>query len=81
MFSLGSHPYLLAVTRSLQGTSAGIVFTVGLSLLVAGIDHYVVGGCMGFVFSGMTAGLTFAPRAQAPHESCPLPPAKQNRSR
>ena len=61
MFALGSHPYLLAVARSLQGASAGTVFTVALSLLVAGIDRDEVGGWIGLVFSGMTAGLTFAP--------------------
>lgn len=61
MFALGSHPYLLAVARSLQGASAGTVFTAGLSLLVAGIDRDEVGGWIGLVFSGMTAGLTFAP--------------------
>ena len=61
MFALGSDPYLLAVARSLQGASAGTVFTVGLSLLVAGIDRDEVGGWLGLVFSGMTAGLTFSP--------------------
>ena len=61
MFALGSHPYLLAVARSLQGASAGTVFTVGLSLLVGGIDRDEVGGWIGLVFSAMTAGLTFAP--------------------
>ncbi len=34
---------------------------VGLSLLVAGIDRDEVGGWIGLVFSGITAGLTFAP--------------------
>ena len=61
MFALASHPYLLAVARSLQGASAGTVFTVGLSLLVGGIDRDEVGGWIGLVFTGMTAGLTFAP--------------------
>ena len=61
MFALASDPYLLAVARSLQGASAGTVFTVALSLLVAGIDRDEVGGWIGLVFSGMTAGLTFAP--------------------
>ena len=44
MFALGSHPYLLAVARSLQSAFAGTVFTVALSLLVAGIDRDEVGG-------------------------------------
>ena len=61
MFALGSHPYLLAVARSLQCASAGTVFTVALSLLVAGTDRDEVGGWIGPVFPGMTAGLTFAP--------------------
>ena len=61
MFALASDPYLLAVARSLQGASAGTVFTVALSLLVAGIDRDELGGWIGLVFSGMTAGLTFAP--------------------
>ena len=61
MFALGSHPYLLAVARSLQGASTGTVFTGGLSLLVAGNERVEVGGWIGLVFSGMTAGLTFAP--------------------
>ncbi len=61
MFALGTHPYLLAVARSLQGASAGTVFTAGLSLLIAGIDRDEAGGWIGLVFSGMTAGLTFAP--------------------
>lgn len=61
MFALSSHPYLLAVARSLQGASAGIVFTAGLSLLVAGIDRDELGRWIGLVFTGLTAGLTFAP--------------------
>ena len=61
MFGLSSHPYLLAVARSLQGASAGTVFTSGLSLLVAGIDGDELGLWIGLVFTGLTAGLTFAP--------------------
>ena len=61
MFALSSHPYLLAIARSLQGASAGTVFTAGLSLLVAGIDRDELGKWIGLVFSGLTAGLTFAP--------------------
>ena len=61
MFVLGSHPYLLAVARSLQGASAGTVFTAGLSLLVAGIDRDELGWWIGLVFTGLTVGLTFAP--------------------
>ena len=61
MFALSSHLYLLAVARSLQGASAGTVFTAGLSLLVAGIDRDELGWWMGLVFAGLTAGLTFAP--------------------
>ena len=61
MFALASDPYLLAVARSLQGASTGIVLTVALSLLVAGIDRDEVGGWIGLVFSGVTAGLAFAP--------------------
>ena len=61
MFSLASHPYLLAVARSLQGASTGTVFTAGLSLLVAGLDRDELGGWIGLVFTGLTAGLTFAP--------------------
>lgn len=61
MFALVSHPYLLAVARSLQGASAGTVFTAGLSLLVAGIDRDELGRWIGLVFTGLTAGLTFAP--------------------
>lgn len=60
-FALSSHPYLLAVARSLQGASAGTAFTAGLSLLVAGIDRDELGGWIGLVFTGLTAGLTFAP--------------------
>ena len=61
LFALSSHPYLLAVARSLQGASAGTVFTAGLSLLVAGIDRDELGAWIGLVFTGLTAGLTFAP--------------------
>ncbi|KAL8749341.1 MAG: hypothetical protein Q9199_007745, partial [Rusavskia elegans] len=61
MFALGSHPYLLATARSLQGASSGVVFTAGLSLLVAGIDRDELGWWIGIVFTGLTAGLTFAP--------------------
>lgn len=61
MFALGSHPYLLAAARSLQGASAGIIFTAGLSLLVAGIDRDELGWWIGIVFTGLTAGITFAP--------------------
>ena len=61
MFALGSHPYTLAVARSLQGASAGTVFTAGLSLLVAGIDRDQLGAWIGLVFTGLTAGITFAP--------------------
>ena len=61
MFALGSHPYLLAVARSLQGASAGTVFTAGMSLLVAGIARDELGQWLGLVFTGLTAGITFAP--------------------
>lgn len=61
MFVLASDPYLLAVARSLQGASTGTVLTVALSLLFAGIDRDEVGGWIGLAFSGMTAGLMFAP--------------------
>ncbi|KAL8823997.1 MAG: hypothetical protein Q9191_005379 [Dirinaria sp. TL-2023a] len=60
-FALGSHPYLLAVARVLQGASAGTVFTAGMSLLVAGIDRDELGRWLGLVFTGLTAGITFAP--------------------
>ena len=59
--ALSSHPYHLAVARSLQGASAGTVFTASSSLLGAGIDRDELGKWIGLGIPGPTAGLTFAP--------------------
>ena len=61
IFTLGKSPILLAMARCLQGASAGIVYTVGLTLLVDTVGRDEVGAWMGSAMSGMSAGLMLGP--------------------
>lgn len=61
MFALGRNLVLLVVARCLQGASAGIVYTVGLALLVDTVGRNEVGAWMGSVLSGMSAGVMIGP--------------------
>ncbi|KAL9055983.1 MAG: hypothetical protein Q9206_002928 [Seirophora lacunosa] len=56
------HPaVLLVAARCLQGASAGIVYTVGLALLVDTVGQNEVGAWMGSALSGMSAGVMIGP--------------------
>ncbi|KAL8713672.1 MAG: hypothetical protein Q9220_002198 [cf. Caloplaca sp. 1 TL-2023] len=61
MFDLGKHPIMLVVARCLQGTSAGIVYTAGLALLIDTVGQHEIGRWIGFAFSGMSAGVMISP--------------------
>ena len=61
MFALGRDPILLVVARCFQGASAGIVYTVGLALLVDTVGRDEVGAWMGSAFSGLSAGVMIGP--------------------
>lgn len=61
MFALGRNIVLLVVARSLQGASAGIVYTVALALLVDTVGRNELGAWMGYALSGMSAGVMIGP--------------------
>lgn len=61
MFAFGRSPVILVLARCLQGASAGIVYTVGLALLVDTVGRNEVGAWMGSVLSGMSAGVMIGP--------------------
>ncbi|KAL8958118.1 MAG: hypothetical protein Q9183_005902, partial [Haloplaca sp. 2 TL-2023] len=61
IFAIGTSPVLLLLARCLQGASAGIVYTVGLALLVDTVGQDEVGAWMGSALSGMSIGLMIGP--------------------
>ena len=61
IFAIGTSPVLLLLARCLQGASAGIVYTVGLALLVDTVGQDEVGAWMGSALSGMSFGLMIGP--------------------
>lgn len=61
MFTLGTGPVMLVAARCLQGASAGIVYTVGLALLVDTVGRDQLGAWMGSTLSGMSAGVMISP--------------------
>ena len=60
-FAIGSSPIILMVARFLQGASCGIVFTVGLALLVDTVGRDEIGAWMGFALSGLSFGIMIGP--------------------
>ncbi len=61
MLCFGSHIAVLVAGRILQGTSAAIVWTVGLALLVDTIGQKEVGQVMGYVSISMSVAILVAP--------------------
>ncbi|KAL8962135.1 MAG: hypothetical protein Q9193_001419 [Seirophora villosa] len=61
IFALGRSLVLLVAARCLQGAAAGIVYTVGLALLVDTVGQNDVGAWMGSALSGMSAGVMIGP--------------------
>ena len=61
MFCFGKSVYILLVSRILQGFSAGIVYTVGLALLVDTVGKKEIGQMMGFALSSANVGVLIAP--------------------
>lgn len=61
MFAEAVSPALLVVARCLQGASAGIVYTVGLALLVDTVGREELGQWMGFVMMGLNIGTLVGP--------------------
>ncbi|KAL8685453.1 MAG: hypothetical protein Q9224_005810, partial [Gallowayella concinna] len=61
LLALGRSLAILVTARCLQGASAGIVYTVGLALLVDTVGQGQVGVWMGSVLSGMSAGVMIGP--------------------
>ncbi|KAL8804078.1 MAG: hypothetical protein Q9182_002791 [Xanthomendoza sp. 2 TL-2023] len=61
LLALGRSLATLVIARCLQGASAGIVYTVGLALLVDTVGEGQVGAWMGSVLSGMSAGVMIGP--------------------
>ncbi|EKV10246.1 Sucrose/H+ symporter, plant [Penicillium digitatum] len=60
-FMLGFKPWVIIVARILQGLSAGIVYTAGLTLLVDTIESHELGPWIGFGLSGMNFGVPVSP--------------------
>ena len=61
IFALGTSPITLVIARFFQGASAGVVYTVGLALLVDTVGRDEVGTWMGFALSGMSTGVMVGP--------------------
>jgi MFS family permease len=61
LFMLGVTPWLIIVARILQGLSAGVVYTAGLTLLVDTIESHELGPWIGFGLSGMNFGVLVSP--------------------
>lgn len=51
----------LVIARVLQGLSAAVVWTVGLTLVVDTVGREQVGVAMGYVSLAMTVGTVFGP--------------------
>ncbi|KAL8794966.1 MAG: hypothetical protein Q9195_002548 [Heterodermia aff. obscurata] len=61
LFAISKAPGLLVLARCLQGASAGIVYTVGLALLIDTVGRESLGQWMGFVMIGFNIGLLLGP--------------------
>ena len=61
LFAISKAPGLLLLARCLQGASAGIVYTVGLALLVDTVGRESLGQWMGFVMIGFNIGVLLGP--------------------
>ena len=61
LFAESKAPGLLVLARCLQGASAGIVYTVGLALLVDTVGREGLGQWMGFVMIGFNIGTLLGP--------------------
>ena len=61
LFAASKAPGLLILARCLQGASAGIVYTVGLALLVDTVGREGLGQWMGFVMIGFNIGTLLGP--------------------
>ena len=61
LFATSKAPGLLVLARCLQGVSAGIVYTVGLALLIDTVGRESLGQWMGFVMIGFNIGTLLGP--------------------
>ena len=61
LFAEAVNPALLIIARCLQGASAGVVYTVGLALLVDTVGRDGLGQWMGFVMMGLNIGTLVGP--------------------
>lgn len=61
LFAASKAPGLLVLARCLQGASAGIVYTVGLALLVDTVGRESLGQWMGIVMIGFNIGTLLGP--------------------
>ncbi|OCK84850.1 MFS general substrate transporter [Lepidopterella palustris CBS 459.81] len=61
MLNIGSRIGILVVARVLQGTSAAVVWIVGLALIADTVPQSEIGQAMGFVGLGMSLGILVAP--------------------
>ncbi|KAJ5266028.1 hypothetical protein N7524_007046 [Penicillium chrysogenum] len=61
LFMLGVKPWVIIVARILQGLSAGVSYTAGLTLLVDSIESHGLGPWIGFGLSGMSFGVLVSP--------------------
>ncbi|KAL9635409.1 MAG: hypothetical protein Q9164_003475 [Protoblastenia rupestris] len=61
MFAAATSPAVLIVARCLQGASAGVVYTVGLALLVDTVGRDDLGQWMGVVMMGLNIGYLVGP--------------------
>ena len=61
IFLFSYNPSVMIIARLLQGASAGIVYTVGLALLVDTVGHDQTGAWMGYSLSGLSVGFLIGP--------------------
>lgn len=61
LICVGSNIALLIVGRLLQGTSAALVWTIGLALIVDTVDGPKVGSAMGWIGAAMTMAILVSP--------------------
>ncbi|KAF2682129.1 MFS general substrate transporter [Lentithecium fluviatile CBS 122367] len=61
LLAVGNNVPLLAIARLLQGASGGVVWTIGLAILIETVGQENLGKTMGTIFSFITVGSLFGP--------------------
>ncbi|KAJ4368249.1 hypothetical protein N0V83_006605 [Neocucurbitaria cava] len=61
LFALGQSVVVLAIARVLQGASGGVVWTLGLAIIIETVSQENLGKTMGTVFSFVSVAALFSP--------------------